>query len=227
MVIASTERTCVILPAKSFAEAKTRLRAHLNDQARCALARALFLRALRVSLACPSVSTTYVVTNGDDVAELVHQIDTRKRAAVLRDPEPNLSLAALMDWALAQATLRGASRALIVMADLPAIEPSDIEAVCASLDAHDCVLVPDRRGQSTNALGLRLPFPGRTAFGHAESLAEHRKAARSLGLRARELSNGRIAHDVDVPEDLLGTGTELDSCPGYVAGKHEAGRTRP
>ena len=217
MVVVGTARTCVILPAKTFAQAKTRLRSLLSDQARCALARELFLRALRVSLSCPSVAATYVVTNGDDVAELA----TEHRAEVLRDPDSTQSLAALMDWALREATVRGASRALIVMADLPAIEPCDIEALCATLDVHDCVLVPDRRGQSTNALGLRLPFAGRTAFGHAESLAEHRALARSLGLRAWVLANGRIAHDVDVPEDLLAAGSGLDRCGGRVAGKHE------
>lgn len=221
MVIASPEQTCVILPAKTFAQAKTRLRSHLSDVARCALARELFVRALRVSLSCPSVAATYVVTNGDDVAELATQTGPHGRASVLRDPHPDLSLAALMDWALREATLRGASRALIVMADLPAIEPCDIEAVCATLDRHDCVLVPDRRGQSTNALGLRLPFAGRTAFGHSESLAEHRAQARSLGLRAWVLANGRIAHDVDLPEDLLNAGSGLDRCLGHVAAKHE------
>jgi len=221
LAIAGPERTCVILPAKGFAQAKTRLRAHMSDQARCALARELLMRALRVSLRSPSVSATYVVTNGDDVAELVHELDTERRAAVLRDPGPNLSLAALMDWALREATLRGSSRALIVMADLPAIEPCDIEAVLATLDAYDCVLVPDRRGQSTNALALRLPFAGRTAFGHAQSLAEHRALARALSLRTWVLANGRIAHDVDVPEDLPGLGVGLDRCPGHVAGKHQ------
>ena len=221
MVVASTERTCVILPAKTFGLAKTRLRSHLSDQARSALARELFLRALRVSLSCPSIAATYVVTNGDDVADLATRVDTEHRAAVLRDPDTNLSLAALMDWALREATLRGSARALIVMADLPAIEASDIEALCATLDLHDCVLVPDRRGQSTNALGLRLPFAGRTAFGHAESLAEHHARARTLGLRPWVLANARIAHDVDVPEDLLGAGAGLDRCQARVAGKQE------
>lgn len=224
MVIASTERTCVILPAKTFAQAKTRLRSHLTDQARSALARELFLRALRASLSCPSVAATYVVTNGDDVAELAMRED---RATVLRDPDANISLAALMDWALREATVRGSARALIVMADLPAIEPCDIEAICSTLDLHDCVLVPDRRGQSTNALGVRLPFAGRTAFGHAESLAEHRARARSLGLRAWVLANGRIAHDVDVPEDLLGAGVGLTEARAMSPASTGAGRTRP
>lgn len=215
MGVAIAQPTCVILPAKAFAQAKTRLRSQLSDQARRALARELFLRALHVSLQCPSVSATYVVTNGDEVAQLMERTDTQKRATVFRDPQPGASLATLMDWALQQATQRGAARALILMADLPKLEPRDLEAVCAALDQHDCVLVPDRRGRSTNALGLRLPFAGSTAFGHAESFAQHQVEARRLGLRLSVLENERIGHDLDLPEDLLGTDE-----PGCVAGKY-------
>jgi 2-phospho-L-lactate guanylyltransferase len=210
----------VILPAKTFALGKTRLRTHLSDQARSALARGLFLRALGVSLQCPTVALTYVVTNGDDVAELVRLTDTQQRAVVLRDPEPDVSLAALMDWALREASSHGSARALIMMADLPVVESCDIEALCAALDDYECVLVPDRRGPSTNALGLRLPFAGQTAFGHPDSLARHRAQAHALGLRALVLANRRIAHDVDLPEDL-GSFNGLSGCSGEVADKHE------
>lgn len=219
------DQTCVILPAKAFAQAKTRLRGQLSDQARAALARQLFLRALRVALSAPRVSTVYVVTNGDDVADLVHANDPAQRAEVLRDPEPKISLAALMDWSLREASLRGPTRGLILMADLPCIEVCDLDAVCSALDDHDCVLVPDRRGHSTNALGLRLPFPGRTAFGHPDSLAQHQAHAHALGLRAWVLTNARIAHDVDLPEDLLPelgrAAATRSACPGTVADKHE------
>jgi 2-phospho-L-lactate guanylyltransferase len=220
VVVASKAQSCLILPVKTFARAKTRLRTHLSDQARSALARELFLRALSVSLRCPSVALTYVVTNGDDVAELVRLTDTHNRAVVLRDPEPDVSLADLMDWALREAASRGSARALILMADLPAVETCDVEALCSALDDYDCVLVPDRRGHSTNALGLRLPFAGLTAFGQADSLAQHRARAHALGLHASVLANQRIAHDVDLPEDL-GPFTGLLGCPGEVADKHQ------
>ena len=222
MELASGERTCVILPAKTFSQGKTRLRSKLTDRARSELARALFQRSLQVSLQCPSVTTTYVVTNGDDVAELARSATPPAQREVLRDPGPG-SLANLMDWALHQAWLRGSQRALIIMADLPAVQSADLEAVCSALDACDCVLVPDRRGRSTNAFGLHLPFPGRTAFGHESSLALHRGQARALGLRTRVLSNDRIAHDVDVPEDLGSGPAGLYGFPGdvaQVAGKH-------
>jgi 2-phospho-L-lactate guanylyltransferase len=107
-----------------------------------------------------------------------------------------------MDWALQEVAERAAERALIVMADIPGLASCDLDELCGTLDDNDCVLVPDRRGTSTNALGLRLPFHGKTAFGHPDSLALHDRRVRELGLRTRVAGNARIAHDIDVIEDL-------------------------
>jgi 2-phospho-L-lactate/phosphoenolpyruvate guanylyltransferase len=196
-VAVSRERTCVILPAKQLDQAKTRLRASLSESARAALARDMFLHVLDAALECPRVEAAYVVTNGDDVAALAR---TRERAHVLRDPRPDMTLAELMDWALRE--LRDFTHALIVMADIPTLEARDLDALCDALATADCVLVPDRRGQSTNALGLRLPSHGHTAFGQPDSLTQHHAMARARGLRVRILGNVRIAHDVDIPDDL-------------------------
>src|ERR1700710_1662626 len=113
------ERTCVILPMKSFTLAKTRLRDGMSDQARAALAREMFVRALRAAMQCSRVDDTYVVTNGDDVAASVSALGDvqQTRISVLRDPKPNMPLSDLMDWALGGAAARAATRALILMAD--------------------------------------------------------------------------------------------------------------
>jgi 2-phospho-L-lactate guanylyltransferase (CobY/MobA/RfbA family) len=135
-----------------------------------------------------------------------------------------MTLAELMDWALSEATRRAAARALILMADLPAVETRDLAALCAVLDDYDCVLVPDRRGQSTNAMGLHLPFPGQTEFGKPDSFARHSAHLLALQLRARVLCNARIAHDVDIPDDLISTPDTsklLDECHADVARKQQ------
>jgi 2-phospho-L-lactate guanylyltransferase len=220
-VVVAAGRTCVILPVKAFATGKTRLRAQLSDQARARLARDMFMGVLHASQDCAQVAATYVVTNGTDVAELVHRNDTKHQAAVLRDPRPDMTLAELMDWAIAEVSQRGATRALILMADLPALETRDLTALCTVLDEHDCVLVADRRGQSTNALGLRLPFAGQTAFGEPDSFARHNAHMAALELRVHVLANPRLAHDVDIPDDLITMATPLDECHGDVAGKQQ------
>jgi 2-phospho-L-lactate/phosphoenolpyruvate guanylyltransferase len=223
------EATCVILPVKAFARGKTRLRDALSDHARETLARAMFSRALQAALTCPRVAAVYVISNGDDVAELVHATDTRRRAVVLRDPDASMTLAALMDWALREAAQRGMRRGLVLMADLPTIEEHDIAALCDALDRCDCVIVSDRRGLSTNGLGLRLPFRGRTAFGQPDSFARHCAHARALGLELEVLANGHIAHDVDIADDLFataGTTASLDETTGVSPASIRAGRTQ-
>lgn len=198
--------TAVLIPMKRFALAKTRLRTRLDPSARAALGRAMFERVLRAANGCD----TWVLTNGDDVAQLARQLGSQ----VLEDPPQPLTaavegtattLGSLIDWGLRELAAQGVRRALVLMADLPLIEPEDVAQLSAALDGVELAASSDRRGHSTNALALHLPFAARTAFGDPRSYALHLRRARELGLRTAELPNARIAHDVDIPEDLPGT----------------------
>jgi len=192
-------RTCVLIPMKAFGRAKSRLRGHLDDAARHALARSMFERVLSAARGCGRVHATYVITDGHDVAQLA----SRHGAEVLQDPEPALpSLGALLDWGLTQLCARGETRALVLMADLPNVQSEDVQALCIGLDAHAVVAAVDRRGHCTNALGVQLPYDTATAFGHPESYAEHRQRTHALGLSLCELVRPGLAHDVDVAADL-------------------------
>lgn len=211
---------CAILPMKRFSEAKSRLRPSLSDAARAELAREMFQRTLAAALGCAPIDRTYVVTNGDDVAALA----AAAGAKVLRDPSPSIALGELMDWALREVTARSATRAVILMSDVPSAHANDVEELCQLLDNNDCVLVPDRHGCSTNALGLRLPFLAQTAFGRSDSYAEHQSRARALGLRAAAVRNPRLALDVDVVGDLAyveSTAGTLTPAAARVAAKHQ------
>lgn len=191
--------TCVLVPMKQFARAKSRLRSSLDDLARAALARRMFERVLCAARACEHVHASFVLTDGSEVAELARQLG----AEVLRDPVPALpELGPLLDWGLAQVHAHGATRALVLMADLPALESSDVSELCALLDRYEVVAAPDRRERSTNALALRLPYALATAFGHPDSYDAHRVQAQQQGLSLYELRNPRLAHDVDIAADL-------------------------
>jgi 2-phospho-L-lactate guanylyltransferase (CobY/MobA/RfbA family) len=88
------------------------------------------------------------------------------------------------------------------MADLPRIEPRDVQALLAALARSDVVLVRDHVGDHTNALGLAPPTAIATCFGRAESFALHCEAARAAGLRVTVVDSERVAFDVDGPEDF-------------------------
>jgi 2-phospho-L-lactate guanylyltransferase len=221
----SARDTCVLIPMKRFVLAKTRLRARRDPAERAKLGRAMFERVLHAA----NGHETWVLTNGDDVAQLARQLGSH----VLEDPPPPLTaaegtptttaLGSLVDWGLRELAARGVRRALVLMADLPLIEPEDVAQLSAALEGADLAATSDRRGHSTNALALRLPFAARTAFGDPRSYALHLRRARALGLRALEVPNERIAHDVDIPDDLPAMPEPMwrSSLPGEPPGSRE------
>jgi len=196
--------TAVLVPMKTFSAAKSRLRTHFADSARQQLAHDMFESVLSAARTCPVVDTTYVLTNGDDVARVARA----QGARVLRDPDEHsgraAALGSLIDWGLAQLTSHGVTRALVLMADLPRVTPDDVGALCAALVTHEIVAAADQHGRSTNALGVRLPCPMLTAFGDPDSYARHLASARLYGWRVSEIVNPRLAHDVDRPDDVAG-----------------------
>jgi 2-phospho-L-lactate guanylyltransferase (CobY/MobA/RfbA family) len=111
----------------------------------------------------------------------------------------------LIDWGLAQLASRGATRALVLMGDLPRVTQDDVQALCVALATHQVVAAADRHGRSTNALGLHLPFPAATAFGDPESYARHLATVRQHGWCVSEIANPRLAYDMDHPDDIIGT----------------------
>jgi 2-phospho-L-lactate guanylyltransferase len=185
-----------VLPVKSFARGKSRLRPALADDERAALARRMCEHVLATTRDVHELAGTLVITDGDDVAALAE----RAGAVVLRDPSSDATLAGVVDAALASLEARGASAALVLMADLPDILPDDLHEVLRELATHEVVVVPDHSGSFTNALALKLGCGYTSCFGSAGSAQRHLARAESLGLRARSIRNPRIALDVDTPD---------------------------
>jgi 2-phospho-L-lactate guanylyltransferase len=182
--------TWAVVPVKGFERGKSRLAPVLADEARAAFARRLFERVLDVL--AETVDGVLVATDSDAVAAAA----AARGAAVRRDAGP-ATLAAIVDAALADVAARGATRALVLMADLPRLTPGDVRAVLAALDRAPVVVCPDRRRRDTNALALAPPTRLATAFGTGQSFAAHRAAAGAL-----VVDNEHIGFDVDGPEEL-------------------------
>jgi 2-phospho-L-lactate/phosphoenolpyruvate guanylyltransferase len=184
-----------VVPAKSLLQGKSRLRGVLCDEDRARFAQRLLEHVLEVLGAC-ALDGVLVAAGGDDVAALART----RGAHVLRDRGEG-SLATVVDRALAEVAARGAASAVVVMADLPWIEPGDVADLLAALGDHDIVLVHDHIGRHTNAMALAPPTAMPTCFGRADSFAAHRAAARAAGLRTIVVDSPRIAFDVDSPAD--------------------------
>lgn len=183
-----------VLPMRGVETAKSRLSAIIPRAGRERLARAMFedvLEAVRVAL-----GRVLVVTPS-------HIIMDRARAhgaAVLHQLPRGYSAAATAG--LDALRSRGAAGALVLPADLPLLQPEDVEALVAALpDGPAIIACSDRHRNGTNALlqsptGLMSPLFGEGSF------ERHRAAAAERGLAWRELALPRVAFDVDTPADL-------------------------
>jgi 2-phospho-L-lactate guanylyltransferase len=189
-------RAWAVVPAKSLAHGKSRLRSVLGDGARAGLARELLEHVLDVLRGC-ELDGVLVATGGEDVASLAMS----HGAHVLRDRGAG-TLADVVDRALGEVASRGATMAVVLMADLPRIEAEDVGELLAAVCENDVALVCDHLGRHTNALALSPPTAMATCFGREDSFAAHCAAAHAAGLRTVLVKNERIAFDVDLPVDL-------------------------
>jgi 2-phospho-L-lactate guanylyltransferase len=186
-----------LVPAKSFARGKSRLAPALSDGARAAFARRLFDHVLGALTQSRVVDGILVATDSPTVARAA-----RAQGARVRMDAPDAAgLAGVVDGGLVELAASGARAALVLMADLPRLQPDDVRALVTLVAAHPVVLVRADDGRHTNALGLAPPTCVPTAFGRADSFAAHLEAARAAGLRARVVDNPRVAFDVDAPDD--------------------------
>ncbi|HEU4979399.1 MAG TPA: 2-phospho-L-lactate guanylyltransferase [Solirubrobacteraceae bacterium] len=204
--------TVAVLPVKRFAGAKQRLGEHLGPGSRRRLAEAMLsdvLIALRRSQRVDEV----VVVTGEPTAEALAR---GHGAAVVRDPDDaGHSQAALLGvaWALE----RGATRALLVPGDCPALLPAELDALLAPGPARrEVVVVPDRHGTGTNALVLSPPDAIRPSFGPG-SRARHESLAHAAQVECRVAEPFSLALDVDTAEDLEALAQALGERTGGAA----------
>ncbi len=188
--------TIVILPIKSFDEAKQRLAEQFSSGARRALAEAMFSDALVALRRAESVDEVLVVT-ADTAAQ---QIAGGYGAEVLDDDESGHNPAA--QRGIRHAIEMGADRVLLVPGDCPMIDPAELDDLLSQHPPEPhAVIVPDRHGTGTNALLLSPPDALMPAFGPG-SCERHQEAARADGTVGEVRDIPSLALDVDTPEDL-------------------------
>lgn len=186
-----------VVPVKGFARGKSRLATVLPPDQRAAFSRSLLERTLATLARSPSVARIAVITSDDATGALAEAAG----AIVLPDEAPP-PLGRIVDAALLGVARRGASAALVLMSDLPRLEPDDIAAMADLLGAHDLVVAPNLEEDGTNALGLALPATGPTSFGLGDSFRRHLAAAEKTCQRAAIYRHPRVAFDVDGPDDF-------------------------
>ncbi|MFI7587792.1 2-phospho-L-lactate guanylyltransferase [Spongisporangium articulatum] len=172
----------VILPLKGGPHAKSRLHAPTG------LARAIALDCLTSVLAASTVARVLVVTPDAGLGAEAVSLS----AQVVEEPaHGGLNGAVAAGAAVAQ----GATA--VLLGDLPALRPGDLDAALAACAAHPLAFVPDADGEGTVLLAGRRPDALVPRFG-ADSAAAHR----AVGAVELALDLPGLRRDVDTPADL-------------------------
>jgi 2-phospho-L-lactate guanylyltransferase len=165
----------------------------MDAAARAELARKLFKHVFATVCEFVAPRTIIIVSRAPEV---LHWARADGGVALTETSQPDLNAALAQAANFARET--GASKILVVAGDLPLLCASDL----AEMTAADCAVAPDRHRRGTNALVWpAIPAP-RFHFGE-NSFERHLAIARTAGLDPRIVSRPGLAHDVDVPEDLL------------------------
>jgi len=176
----------VLVPVKSFQNAKTRLSPALNPADRATLARQM---AAQVVAAAAPLPVT-VVCDDPEVAAWARQLG----AAVVGEPGRGLNGAVAAG--VAHLRSQGIAEVVVAHGDLPWARKLDRLTGFAGI-----TLVPDRRQDGTNVIYLPAMTNFRFSYGPG-SFKRHLAEAQDLGVAVRVIRPPDLTWDVDVPEDL-------------------------
>ena len=179
-----------LIPVKELSQAKARLAPVLDEAGRRELALAMFRDVLSAARTCDSLDGVVVVSRD----EIVLSIARAAGAEAL--PEPG-DLNEALTSAAEKLRDRGATRLLVLAADLPLADAPGITAVT---EAEAVIVVVPSNDGGTNLLALS---PGAIAFGYGPGSARrHLDAAARAGVSSLRLELPALAFDVDTPADL-------------------------
>jgi 2-phospho-L-lactate guanylyltransferase len=186
----------ILIPVKNLSAAKQRLAAVIDQPARTELAQAMLQDVVAAIAAWPCRPACALVTSDGFAIDLARQYDFE----IIPDPA-NAGETSAIEMATRFCVVRGCDSTLVVPADIPLIQASELEQIFAGAPGEGSVLAPAADGRGTNA-AFRSPanlFPLR--FGN-DSFKPHLAAAQATGKPCIVLRLPGIAVDVDNPEDL-------------------------
>jgi 2-phospho-L-lactate guanylyltransferase len=186
----------ILIPVKNLSAAKQRLAAVLDQPARTELAQTMLRDVVTAIAAWPRRPACALVTSDPFALELARQYDFE----IIPDPA-NPGETGAIEMATRLCVERGIDNTLVIPADIPLIQATELEQIYAVAPDEGSVLAAAADGRGTNAI-FRRPanlFPLR--FGN-DSFKPHLAAAQATGKPCHVLQLPGIAVDVDNPEDL-------------------------
>jgi 2-phospho-L-lactate guanylyltransferase len=184
----------VLLPVKTFSNAKQRLAPAMDPATRAGLARAMCTDVLNALARTRVPERVIVFTAADEVMQMARPFGFD---VILEKSVDGHSAA--VNHMVSQLSLSSA-RILSIAIDLPRLVPSEIDfALDAASDP--VTLIPSRDWTGTN--GVVFISPAHIAMEYGEgSFRRHLSKAAAAGHRADVMSLPGIAFDIDTSEDL-------------------------
>ncbi len=194
----------ILIPVKNLANAKQRLASLLDQVTRTELAQAMLFDVLEALATWANRPEVSLVTSDPFAVELARKLNFQ----TISD-NANRSETDAIEMATRFCESRGVASTLVIPADIPLINASELEKIIIAAPPQGSLLVPAADGRGTNAAWRRPAglFPLR--FGN-DSFKPHLAAARATQKPCVVLELPGIALDVDNPFDLK----QLAEAPG-------------
>ncbi len=191
-------RTAAILPVKSFARAKRRLSATVEEDLRLALAAAMVADVLAALAATEAIAATFLVTREQRAGTAA-----RASGAIVIEDVSESGQSAAAALGVRRAVAEGFERVLCVPGDCPALDPAELAGLLSGQVRREAevVVLPDRHGTGTNGLLLAPPEAIGPSFGPG-SCERHVALAAAVGVRCRVEPLPSLSLDVDTGDDL-------------------------
>ena len=185
----------VIIPVKGLDNAKSRLSSLLTDDERKQFCLKMLEDVLRTVKSTKYPHETVVVSKDPMMSKIAKNFD----AGYLKERKRGLNktVSEAIDWCVE----RGAASVLVLPADIPLVEPTDLNIMFILGEKASIVVSPSKDGKGTNALLLTPPNVSPTFYG-PHSFQRHIKEASKLKISFRRYRSPRIALDIDTVEDL-------------------------
>ncbi len=183
-----------LIALKSSATAKGRLAEMLTDEERSQLVERMFQQVLKALRMAHLIDGIAVVT-----AETLAELD------LLHIVDLGGGLNAALTHGAVELNARGVREVLILHADLPLLQSSDVDALISAgraIGSGGCAIASDKLGQGTNALFVSLPLSFSLRFG-VGSFALHQAEMEQANLIMSRVDRPGLACDIDEPQDLL------------------------
>lgn len=200
-------RVSLVIPVRDPASAKSRLAVGDDPAAharRAALAAAIALDTVTAARAAREVGEVIVVGTLAEQVDGVH---------VLADPGFGLLVAVGAGIAAADP----AAPTAVLLGDLPALQPADLDAALVAASEHHWAFVPDAEGTGTTLVTAAAGLPHALRFG--EGSAEQHRDAGYVELDVPERSG--LRRDIDTPAQLAAL-AELAAAGAVLLGPRTA-----